>query len=1034
MPLERYNRPVPSLALPIIPKHESMKMRFFTLIVLLMHAALLPAQYAVIGATDTTFTPIELIEEVCLGEGIEVTEIEYQGVNRAVGRFFGGQPVIGLDQGFMMTTGLAQSSSSLAGADQTSIANASFINNSTAFAEELSTIANDDDIRDVSVFRIRFVPTGDTIMFRYVFASDEYPTFVCSSFNDVFGFFLEGPDAQTGAPVTRNLAQIPGTDLPVSINSVNGGVPGSYPAGSSVFCTEAFNGSLDYAELFNQVPPFELPTYNGYTDVFVAKSAVVPCQEYQMTLVIADVGDAWWDSGIYFEANSFCAFSGGHNDSEDLTLTEDCAPQDVPIDLSLFTDDEFPLTYTLSGTAEAGTDYNSLPLSGEIENPAEQWVLPLGLVDDGVEEGLETVILQLKGATCREKTVTLAITDPIQIMGPADTSACSEDPVTLTATTDFTLMANFDFSWSNGASGPSITVNPQQTTTYTLTYGGPGQSCTQSYTVAVAPQETALQASIVEGQTYLFGNALLSANGSYESIFTDANGCDSLVRLTLSVTPLAATVTDSIAVGQTADFCADTGLFQEVAAFSDACGANSATETALDPATACVTYTGGTPGTDSLCLTACNDHGLCDTTYLIISVFETLLDAVDDYDTTLYNEPQVVEVLANDWTEASPLTDQYIVAPPVYGTAELNGDGTVTYTPDLNTCLTEDAFSYAICNATGCDTATTFLFLDDTEGQCDLVWPGDVGNDGIVNQMDQWAIGLAYGREGIVRADATIDWVGQYALNWPSTITFAYEFNAKYGDCNGDGLIDETDMEAIEQNWGLTHPLAPVVPFSFPEKNTSKAIGAPQSEGGQFRIPVYLGEANQSLSNAYGLSFTLHFEPGTLTELHFDAAPGLFTTGQSPLLTLTKVEAGSAVISIVRTDHQGVDIAGHIGDLWVDQTEFTISDWLFLQADGDVFALPGTLTPSTITSTTHLPALRVLTMHAYPVPAQQEVFVQVSQAATGTVFNSSGQLIWSGPLGAGLQSLPVAGWQPGLYLLRAEGKGSVAHTRLLINR
>lgn len=1011
-----------------------MKMRFLTLIVLLMQAVLLPAQYAVIGSTDTTFTPIELIEEVCLGEGIEVTDIEYQGVNRAVGRFFGGQSAIGLDQGFMMTTGLAQSSSNLAGADQTSIANASFINNSTAFAEELSTIANDDDIRDVSVFRIRFVPTGDTIMFRYVFASDEYPTFVCSNFNDVFGFFLEGPDAQTGAPMVRNLAQIPGTDLPVSINSVNGGVPGSYPSGSPVYCTEAFNGSLDYAELFNQVPPFELPTYNGYTDVFVAKSAVVPCQEYQMTLVIADVGDAWWDSGIYFEANSFCAFSGGHNESEDLTLTENCAPQDVTIDLSLFTSDEFPLTYTLSGTAEAGTDYNSMPLSGEIDNPADQWVLPLGLVDDEVAEAPETIVLQLKGSACREKTVTLVVNDPIQIEGPDDASACNEDPVTLTATTDSALIANFDFSWSNGATGPSITVNPQQTTAYTLTYGGAGQSCAQSYTVAIAPQETILQATISEGQTYLFGNSLLSANGIYESVFTDANGCDSLVRLTLSVTPQSAAFTDSIAVGQVADFCADTGLFQEVATFSDACGSNTATETALDPATACVAYTGAAPGIDSLCLTACDTTGLCDTTYLIISVFDNLLDAVDDYDTTLYNEPQTVEVLANDWTEATALTNQYIVEQPAYGAAGLNGDGTLTYTPDLNTCLTEDAFSYAICNATGCDTATVYIFLEDTEGQCDLVWPGDVGNDGIVNQMDQWAIGLAYGREGIVRADATIDWVGQYALNWPSTITFAYEFNAKYGDCNGDGLIDETDMEAIEQNWGLTHPLAPLVPFSFPEKHQPKALGAPQATAGQFRIPVYLGEVSQPVIDAYGLSFRLQFEPGTLTELSFETSSGSFATPGSPLLTLTRVEAGHAIVSIVRTDRQGIDLSGHIGDLLVDQPEFTVSEWQILQADGDVFAIPGNIRPAAVSSAAHTPSHGRLTVRTYPVPAQQEIFVELNEAANGKVFNSSGQLIWSGPLRMGLQSLQVDDWQPGLYLLRVEGTGEVSHSRLLINR
>ena len=43
-------------------------------------------------------------------------------------------------------------------------------------------------------------------------------------FNDVFGFFLTAPD---GAPV--NMALIPGTNLPVSINDVNDGNPDNDP-------------------------------------------------------------------------------------------------------------------------------------------------------------------------------------------------------------------------------------------------------------------------------------------------------------------------------------------------------------------------------------------------------------------------------------------------------------------------------------------------------------------------------------------------------------------------------------------------------------------------------------------------------------------------------------------------------------------------------------------------------------------------------------------------------------------------------------
>ena len=54
-----------------------MKMRFFTILSLLFLTGALYAQapYTVIGSLDSTFTPVELIEDVCLGEGIEVTNI-----------------------------------------------------------------------------------------------------------------------------------------------------------------------------------------------------------------------------------------------------------------------------------------------------------------------------------------------------------------------------------------------------------------------------------------------------------------------------------------------------------------------------------------------------------------------------------------------------------------------------------------------------------------------------------------------------------------------------------------------------------------------------------------------------------------------------------------------------------------------------------------------------------------------------------------------------------------------------------------------
>jgi len=281
-----------------------MRMRLSTLLLVLLCAQLSWSQsaFSVEGADTGAFNPIDLIEDICLGPGIQVLNIEYQGDPAAVGRFFGGGPYVNIGEGFMMTTGHAANLSGGAGANNFSEVTASVSNDSQVpYFPELAALANSTDMHDLSVYTITFVPTGDSVLFRYAFASEEYPQYVCSSFNDAFAFFLEGPDAD-GDIVTRNLAQIPNTDLPVSINSVNGGIPGSHPSVSLFYCNDLQNGSLDYAEFFNLTPSGTYPTYNGYTDVFEAKAAVTPCEEYTMTLAIADFGDELWDSAIFFEA------------------------------------------------------------------------------------------------------------------------------------------------------------------------------------------------------------------------------------------------------------------------------------------------------------------------------------------------------------------------------------------------------------------------------------------------------------------------------------------------------------------------------------------------------------------------------------------------------------------------------------------------------------------------------------------------------------------------------------------------------------
>src|SRR5690606_12069436 len=130
-------------------------------------------------------------------------------------------------------------------------------------------------LNDVCRYTITFRPTGDTIRFRYVWASEEYPEYACSAFNDVFGFFLCGPGIS--GPYSNdadNIAIIPGTNLPVTINNLHPQNGAGCPP---------VNDHLYVDNNFTQI----MPVYDGFTHVFTAEAIVIPCEEYVMKLVIA---------------------------------------------------------------------------------------------------------------------------------------------------------------------------------------------------------------------------------------------------------------------------------------------------------------------------------------------------------------------------------------------------------------------------------------------------------------------------------------------------------------------------------------------------------------------------------------------------------------------------------------------------------------------------------------------------------------------------------------------------------------------------
>ena len=221
--------------------------------------------------------------------------------------------------------------------------------------------------------------------------------------------------------------------------------------------------------------------------------------------------------------------------------------------------------------------------------------------------------------------------------------------------------------------------------------------------------------------------------------------------------------------------------------------------------------------------------------------------------------------------------------------------------------------------------------------QAQIVWPGDVDNNGIVNNEDLLYIGIAYDFSGPPRGVSPDSmWQGYSFTEWG--IQFSDTgLDYAYADCNGDGTINDLDFEVAINNFYLTHGTVspnnyvPGVSGVHPELFFSPLSNLPVFEGGQIFFPISLGTPSQPATDFYGISFTIEFDSlvidpfsafffpidftggggGTMTWISASGEPYLFggnipvigTPGTLDVMVVktdgTPIPEGSGVIGIV---------------------------------------------------------------------------------------------------------------------------------------
>jgi hypothetical protein len=210
-----------------------------------------------------------------------------------------------------------------------------------------------------------------------------------------------------------------------------------------------------------------------------------------------------------------------------------------------------------------------------------------------------------------------------------------------------------------------------------------------------------------------------------------------------------------------------------------------------------------------------------------------------------------------------------------------------------------------------------------TIGISGCVWPGDADDNTVANNFDLLPIGLSYNDVGTPRALISNLWTPYASTDWTATQIIGLP-NAKHFDSNGDGTIDSLDLDAILLNYGRSYfrsgtPSLPgITPFGV---NSAVAY-----TGDTISTLIYLGNVFYPVTDAYGLAFTINYNPDHIEAGSISASFNNSWLGND-LIHIQKAfdRVGQIEVAISRTDKLPISGYGPIGAL-----HFTIKDDLIM--------------------------------------------------------------------------------------------------------
>ena len=358
---------------------------------------------------STGKTPEDIVREVIMGEGVIISNVQFNGIDGTLGQQESSQ--LGtfsnnengfpgfFASGIILCTGyckVAEGPNNDSGKTQAAEGN-------KVKCKELESIVSPYSVNHPAVLEFDFSSVTSHVQFRYVFASEEYPVCSCSQFNDVFGFFVK--DAKNGK--TKNIALIPGTKDAVSVNNIHPDYGAGCKAVNEEYLTMLPNGAKEMQ-------------FNGFVGPFVAEADLEPNRTYHIKLAISNVSDMQLESAVFIEALSFNAV-----DDYGVVCKSDGTPSSYSVTDTVpeTTIEVMTLDDINDEGGKSGVSFQELGYGGEDPFDPERYIItaetPYGYLFDTVAAGFvdDSIVVRLhsQGQWCNcfvpeEVPVTVVLT------------------------------------------------------------------------------------------------------------------------------------------------------------------------------------------------------------------------------------------------------------------------------------------------------------------------------------------------------------------------------------------------------------------------------------------------------------------------------------------------------------------------------------------------------------------------------------------------------------------------------------------------